>query len=298
MTYRILKALVFSILLAVSSQNMAQQVRPVVSKIPDSFCISLQENKLYRMINEYRRRYSLPPIPLSRSLCFVASIHARDLFVNPPEEPCNLHSWSAHGAWKPFCYPRDEEPKNSVWDKPKEISGYPGKGYEIVYWGTDLLNIDSVMSEWKGISYFNSFLTNTGKWQGRKWEAIGIALFENYAVAWFGDTHDPGGEPWVCGQRPVMEKNIPAAKEPSVQPVSRSEASSGIYYLIVKGWISEAEAQRQLPIVRENGFPGAKILSHDNKIRISVYETTSKADADSNLRIIRKKYKDAWILKN
>ncbi len=271
--------------------GLAQQHSPrPVMVIPDSFCISAQENKLHRMINEYRRRFNLPPIPLSRALCFLASVHVRDLCAYTPEEPCNLHSWSVHGPWKPFCYPADENKKNSVWDKPGEITGYPGKGYEIVYWENNEVVIDSIIAEWRSVSYFNSFLTNTGRWQDKKWEAIGIGIFQNYAAAWFGEATDLSGRPYVCGEKPP----VPTTDTVKARKV---ETASGRFYLIVKGWITESEAKRQLPIVRENGYPDAKILLHDNKVRISVYETNSKADADSNLRIIRKKYKDAWILK-
>src|ERR1035437_4272893 len=104
-------------------------------EIPVTYCISPMEYKLYKMINDYRRRYDLPAIPLSKSLSYVASTHVKDLFNNhPDQDPCNAHSWSDKGPWKPFCYPRDEKKNNTVWDKPKELTNYKGKGYELVYW--------------------------------------------------------------------------------------------------------------------------------------------------------------------
>jgi len=147
--------------------------------IPAGYRISQDEIKLYHMINDFRRKYDLPPIPLSISLCYVASSHVRDLFFNhPDQEPCNFHSWSDKGPWKAFCYPRDENKKNSVWDKPKEFTPYKGKGYEIVYWENNQADIDSVINLWKSVGYFNNFLLNTGKWQNQKWEALGVGIFE------------------------------------------------------------------------------------------------------------------------
>jgi len=54
--------------------------------VPESYCISGMEFKLYTMINSYRQRYDLPPIPLSKSLCFVASEHVKDLFFHHPDQ--------------------------------------------------------------------------------------------------------------------------------------------------------------------------------------------------------------------
>ena len=89
-------------------QTIVKQGNPV----PASFCINDTVMKLYRMINNYRVNYGLPSIPLSKSLCYVASLHAKDLFLHHPDKGgCNSYSWSDKGyLWKPFCYPRDEPP--------------------------------------------------------------------------------------------------------------------------------------------------------------------------------------------
>jgi hypothetical protein len=201
-----------------SAQTTVKQGPPV----PASYCISPLEMKLYNMINEYRARYDLPPIPLSKSLCYVASTHVKDLFYNHPDvEPCSFHSWSAEGKWKPFCYPRDEKKGNSVWDKPKELTPYKGKGYEIVYWENNPVTIDSIIPFWKSIGYFNSFLMNTGKWQGKNWNAIGIAICENYASAWFGEVQDPEGSPTECGKAPAPVKKPPVPVKDTVRIVKK-----------------------------------------------------------------------------
>jgi hypothetical protein len=185
--------------------------------VQSSFCISAAEMQLYKMINEYRNRFDLPPIPLSRSLCFVASAHVKDLYLYHPDQgPCNFHSWSAKGRWKPFCYPRDENKKNSVWDKPKELTSYKGKGYEIVYWENNPVTIDSIIPFWRSIDYFNNFLMNSGKWEGKKWNALGIAIYENYAAAWFGEVPDVLEEPFICGKAP--EKKTAEKKDQKTAP--------------------------------------------------------------------------------
>ena len=291
--------------------------------VPASFCISSMEFKLYNMINAYRNRYDLPPIPLSKSLCFVASMHVNDLFLHHPDQgSCNSHSWSDQGNWKPFCYPRDENKKNSVWDKPKEMTLYRGKGFEIVYWENNAVVIDSIIAFWKSMDYFNSFLMNTGKWQGKKWNAIGIGIHENYACAWFGELPDQEGEPFICGQEPqktinpseektaiktepgkkedIKNKPEPKKKEKSVEPKVNSENTipgKEFYYIIVKGNAPEKEMQRFLKDLQTKGYSSSRLLEKNGKQRISIMEFQKKSSADSALRVVKKTWQDGWILK-
>jgi hypothetical protein len=303
-----------------------QTVRPA-GQVPQDFCISQVEMKLYRMINDYRRRFDLPAIPLSRSLCFVAATHVKDLYFNrPDQDPCNFHSWSDKGIWKPFCYPRDENKKNSVWDKPKEITTYKGKGYEIVYWENSTATIDSIMAFWKSVDYFKSFLMNTGKWQGKTWSAIGIGIYENYGCAWFGELPDPEGPPMVCGVKPEhkpadtsWKTQVPkaaleataitkpgsktkikpdSASKPAMVKPERIDGPNTKLYIIVKSQIPLTEARKMLDGIKAKGFPDAKILQFGNKIRISVFESISKTEAEARLAEVKKIYKDAWMLKN
>ncbi len=304
----------------------AQMPEKIGKPVPDSFCISSMEFKLYDMINAYRQRYDLPPIPLSKSLCFVASEHVRDLFFHHPDQgSCNAHSWSDQGNWKPFCYPRDENKKNSVWDKPKELTPYKGKGFEIVYWGSDAAVIDSIITFWKSMDYFNSFLMNTGKWQGTKWNAIGVGIHENYACAWFGELPDPDGEPFVCGQEPQkllsqtkdkaerVEKKEPG-KEKDVDKSAtilspdkakatksrvineNSNAGKGNYYIIVKSSAPEKELQLFLKDLRIKGYLTSRLIEKNGKQRVSIMEFQDKRKADSALIQVKKTWTDAWIL--
>jgi len=306
---------------------IGQQVVKTVNSVPTNFCISTLEVKLYKMVNEYRKKFDLPPIPLSKSLCFVAASHVKDLYFNhPDDQPCNFHSWSDKGPWKPFCYPRDENKKNSVWDKPKEFTSYRGKGYEIVYWENNKVVIDSVIAFWKSIDYFKDFLMNTGKWQGKSWNAIGIGIYENYACAWFGEIPDHEGLPAICGiiaetlppdtlNNSLLKGKATKTSKTGVKAVNTKNADSitkelcmvkpecidgmnGKIYVIVKSQISLADARRLLDGIKAKGYPDAKIILLGNKIRISVFESVSKSVAEKKLYEVKKVYKDAWMLKN
>ncbi|MCX6267207.1 MAG: hypothetical protein NTW16_07600 [Bacteroidetes bacterium] len=280
-------------------QTLVKQGMPV----PENFCINSNEMQLYLMIKEYRMQHNLPLIPLSKSLSYIAALHAKDLFLNHPDQgTCNFHSWSNKGSWIPFCYPKDENKKNSVWDKPRELTKYPSKAYEIAYWENNPLETDTIIMVWKTEEYFNNFLLNTGKWQGKTWKAIGIAVYENYACAWFGETQDPAGEVFVCGHIPQkqVKDSVSPVDSAIVKPVISilpKDSASGTYYIIVKTNLSPDAANKLVKNMQTGDYPHAKVLNTEGKIRVSVFETSDKGTASVKLREVKKSYKDAWLYK-
>ncbi len=88
--------------------------------------------ELVNAVNAYRAENGLPAIPLSPSLCFVANAHVGDLSANAPHAApgCNLHSWSDQGTWTSCCYTSDHAQAACMWDKPGQLTSYPGPGYE------------------------------------------------------------------------------------------------------------------------------------------------------------------------
>ncbi len=306
------------ILLLFVMAGHSQPLQKQANSIPGNYRISEEEMRLYRMINDYRTRYDLPPIPLSVSLCYVASAHVKDLFFHHPDQgACNFHSWSDKGPWKPFCYPKDENKKNSVWDKPKEFTPYKDKGYEIVYWENNQVDIDSIINFWKSVDYFNGFLMNTGKWQGNKWEAIGIGIYENYACAWFGQVPDPYGPPMLVGENPAKtvsfdsgsKKETPKKGIPVAAVAPRSKDSIGgatdtarhsevKYYIIVRSNVPFKDSAQFVKFYRDKGFPLSKSLCKEGRARISVFETFDRTEAIARLKKIKPEFKGAWLLKN
>ena len=157
----------------------------------DKVCVSKEEMKLYELINEYRKTKGLPSIPLSRSLTFVAQTHVRDLAANHPDKgSCNLHSWSDKGTWTACCYTPDHKQALCMWNKPKELTKYPGQGFEIAFMSTGNLTAESALNGWENSSHHNAVMTNTDIWKTSKWNAIGVAIYNGYSVVWFGREAD------------------------------------------------------------------------------------------------------------
>lgn len=147
-------------------------------------------------INAYRQANGLAAIPVSDELTRVARAHVADLAAYHPEDACNgnLHSWSANGNWTGGCYDsNDQATWPLMWDKPNEIAGYPGRGYEVSAWASPSITAEQALALWQGSAPHNDVLLNGGIWTDFPWGALGGWVADGYACAWFGQ--EPGTPP-------------------------------------------------------------------------------------------------------
>ena len=152
--------------------------------------MSSEEQALFDSIQAYRVRLKLPKVPYSPNLTLVAQYHAEDLKAHPPVSPCNLHSWSGKTKGKACCYTPDHTNAPCMWDKPAELSSYPGKGYEISAMnGAPNANW---LEQWKKSKGHHNVIINGDMWGKVEWKAMGLAIRKPYAVVWFGTDPDPG----------------------------------------------------------------------------------------------------------
>ena len=145
------------------------------------------------MLNDYRAENGLAPIPASSSLCVVGDFHVQDLANEAPHAAasCNLHSWSDAGAWSGCCYTSDHAAAQCMWDKPRELTAYPGNGYENAAGGGGSLGPAEALDLWKGSPGHNAVMLNEGTWANLTWNAVGVGISGGYAVLWFGEENDP-----------------------------------------------------------------------------------------------------------
>ena len=156
-------------------------------------------------INAYRQANGLAAIPVSAELTKVAKAHVADLVANHPEVACNgnLHSWSNTGNWTGGCYdPANQATWPLMWDKPKEIAGYQGNGYEISAWSTPAIDAAQALALWQGSPPHNAVILNGDIWADYPWGAIGGWVADGYACAWFGQ--EPGTAPVEEPMPPVI----------------------------------------------------------------------------------------------
>lgn len=87
--------------------------------------------------------------------------------------------------------------------KPKELSPYAGQGVEIAV--QDVKSVEETLSAWASRQRDGSILENEGTWSGVEWQALGVGVFQGYAVAWFGSEPDSIGAPFSCSDGPSVK---------------------------------------------------------------------------------------------
>lgn len=157
----------------------------LISKVCAGDGLEPEEQRLYNLINEYRADNSLPPIPLSPSLNLVANRHVLDLDKNIG---ALTHGWSncPYSSSNRSTY-------SCMWNAPQRLgTAYEGYGYENAYSvSSGRVTAKSALRSWKGSSAHNAVILNQGIWQDNKWGALGIGIYQGYAVLWFGEEADP-----------------------------------------------------------------------------------------------------------
>jgi hypothetical protein len=157
--------------------------------------LSAEEMELYTLLMNYRAEFGLTEIPLSTSLSIVAQTHVKDLQENNPMVgECNSHSWSEFGEWTPCCYTADHAQAACMWNKPRELTEYPGIGFEIASYSTFNINPIGALNSWKSSPGHDTVIKNIGAWT-QEWKAMGIGINGRFAAVWFGREEDPAGIP-------------------------------------------------------------------------------------------------------
>lgn len=184
------------------SESVAQDNNAVV--MPPNECLSITEQHLARLINEYRTKKGLPAIELSTSLSYVAKVHSSDLEKSYTHSGrCNLHSWSKSADWSACCYTSDHKRAECMWNKPRELTAYTGDGYEIAYYNSlppddPLEYAEDILKSWQGSPGHHMVIINRGIWRNVTWKAMGIGICKEYVTVWFGKEPDPSGIPDLC----------------------------------------------------------------------------------------------------
>lgn len=158
--------------------------------LPDALGIQLTDR-----INAYRMSRGLPSIPRSRALGIVAATHARDLArsYRGGGDTCNMHSWSQGSMWSGCCYTSDHAQSKCMWQKPRELTGFPGLGYEVSASSSGSLDPDGALRLWQSSSGHHAVILNQGMWADSPWRSIGAAIYGGFAVAWFAKEADAAG---------------------------------------------------------------------------------------------------------
>lgn len=266
-------------------------------ELPKDLCISADEYRLYQLINALRKVNDMPSIDLSASLSQVAHLHVTDLNKNHPDTSiCNLHSWSNKGDWSACCYQAYVLKQECMWDKPKELTPYKYRGYELAYWNQDSIVPDSLMTLWLKIPEVQNMLLNRGVYEKKKWLAAGVGIEKAYVVVWFGQVKDKEPGPKFCDTKKVKATEVEKLKKTNTQSIVVKK-KTGRYYLIFGSYDKQKDAEKQIKKYFKDGFTNAKIVINRDKIRLSLSDHADLQAAKKAKAKLSKQYKDAWIIK-
>jgi hypothetical protein len=279
---------IFILLLGIN--NLTFGVKP----LPKGVCITKDEYRLIELINAYRVGNNMPTIKISKSLTHVAHLHILDLNKNHPDTSiCNLHSWSDKGDWSAGCYQAYVPDQDIMWNKPKELTPYKYRGYELAYWEQDSISPDTLLARWLEIPEARNMLLNKGNYKKKKWLAIGSGIQNGYAVVWFGQVKDKLKPPSICGKD---KPKVTISKKTKKRTLIVNK-KTGRYYIIFGSFKTQKEAAIKLKKYINKGFMDAKIVINRNKIRISLSDHENLDKAKKAKSTLDKKYSDAWIIK-
>lgn len=253
-------------------------------KIPSSYCLHPAEKQLADGINHIRLSHGKKALPLSVSLSYVARTHVTDLFINHPDTSiCNLSSWSnkGKGKWKAVCYNPYVVNHNGMWKKPQELTGYRYRGYEMVAYTQDNLNVDSILSLWKDSPEAMAMILTNGIWKEKSWASMGVGLNSHYASVWFGQRPDRAGKPRICR---------------SVGKSKKRSASGHAFYLISGSYPGIGSATKARNHLEARGFKNAGILRNHKRFRVYLYRSANFQRIKKEKQRLSKKYPRLWIL--
>ncbi len=251
-------------------------------KVPSSFCLHPIEKQLADSINRIRVSHGKKALPLSVSLSYVARTHVYDLLKNHPDTSiCNLSSWSSKGHWKPCCYNKYVVNHDCMWKKPKELTTYPYRGYEMVAYSQDKLSIDSILQMWEVSPEALAMILTHGVWGKKSWACMGVGVNSHYVSVWFGQRPDRAGKPLIC-------KAAEHHKEKQVS--SRHQ-----FYLIYGSYPGMSSATKALKSAKKT-FPQAGIIRGGRYYRIYLLHSSDFQKIKKERQKWAHKYPKLWIL--
>jgi cell division septation protein DedD len=285
--------------------------------------VTQDEAILFKMINDIRMQNNLQAIPLSPDLCIVAHTHILDLIASKPQENgCSLHSWSGSGKWSACCNTKDLTGIQCMKSKPREITGYLGNGFELIYWGDDNATPAEAAALWKQVDASSDMILSRGKWKNYQWKALGVGIIDGYAVLWLGDKADKADKSETYKSKPLTEQ--PATKEPTktkppVKEVSKPKTEPGItpkevevadiqpgravqensikYYLIVASAKTPESAKSELKRIKSKGYADAFILEGESVYRITISSYNSSREAAIKQKELKAVFPGIWVFK-
>lgn len=116
-------------------------------------------------------------------------------------------------------------------------------------------------------------------------------------------THTKSIKPTIVSEEvpnaTALEEDIDQSKtQPKV--TKEIKVKDPPYYIIIASVTKEKDGEEMVQKLKASGYEDAKVISGNDKIRVSIKSCYSREEANTELKNIRKisQYKDAWLLSN
>lgn len=262
----------------------------------ETLCLSEEEMKLTELINSFRKQNKLPEISVSISLSYVAKTHVYDLQNHKPDTSiCSTLSWSNKGKWTDCCFNNYVLKYECMWEKPKELTSYQYRGYELSYYEEGIIYVDSVFNLWKKTPAVVDMLLGRNIHSDKKWLAFGVGISDNYVSVWFGQRADPAGKASKCNKFKEEVFSPLVATSDSVVAKPKKESK---FYIIYGSFNNVNDANEAIKRFRNSGLKNVQIVPRDGRFRIALDVFKNLNDAKAALEKLAHSYPEAWIFKD
>ena len=135
---------------------------------------SSMASEFIAMVNEYRESNGLEAVPANSCLCQTCDEKTDQLRQGLTQE----HDWADCKLLQDW---------ECVRNKPNEICGYSGKGYENYAWSQMGETPKNAFRQWKNSPGHNALMLNQKHWASKQFKGMGASFDGEYAVMLMGD---------------------------------------------------------------------------------------------------------------
>lgn len=273
-----------------------------VSGQEKQYCLTESELWFAENINALRAEHGLSALPYSLSLTIVAKTHVEDLSHNRPDTSfCSTASWSDKGSWTPCCYNKFITERECMWNKPKELTKYRYRGYELSYYQDYPIDIRELFQLWKTTPEVIDMIVCRGKYKTFKWKTMGLCIGENYMSVWFGQVADAAGKPDFCKSDSdyvdidTLNHNVEMQITQSDSITLVPNEKIGFYVIIASSPIKDDALKIK---ANEEKKCSCKmiLIEKDGKYRVAIDGYHTIEEAREKKKVYSQTYHDCWIM--
>jgi hypothetical protein len=175
-----------------------------------------------------------------------------------------------------------------MWDKPKELTPFTYRGYELAGYFEDDFTVDSIINLWSSTKAVLDMILTEGNYSKKKWICMGLGFNDHYISIWFAQRADRMGEPEICTTNDTSVMAV-AVNDTTLKEVT--------YYVVFGSFSTIKDAREAVKRYAKNGFENAGTLKADGTFRVYLNKFSSLKEAMFAKQQLPYTYREAWVYK-